>query len=152
MKEELSFSDYYKYCIACAVVYCIPVFFFFINEKFQNTWLLYLGSVLFAFAVLISDVVVSKKLKNVSKLSTMFTTGLKIIFRSIIIVCVIVALLAFIFRNNIFKQRPANFDSLYLLLPLSAILVNAMAAVFCVHVGAFSLFNWPKNAQGEDIT
>ena len=61
MKEELSFSDYYKYCIACAVVYCIPVFFFFTNEKFQNTWLLYLGSVLFAFAVLISDVVVSKK-------------------------------------------------------------------------------------------
>jgi hypothetical protein len=99
-------------------------FLFFTNEKFQNTWLLYLGSVLFAFAVLISDVVVSKKLKNVSKLSTMFTTGLKIIFRSIIIVCVIVALLAFIFRNNIFKQRPANFDSLYLLLPLSAILVK----------------------------
>src|SRR5689334_18332806 len=106
MKEELSFSDYYKYCIACAIVYCIPVFFFFLDEKFQNTWLLYLGSALFAFTVLISDVVVSKKLKNVSRLKAMIIAGFKIIFRSIIIACIIVALLAFIFRNNIYKQRP----------------------------------------------
>jgi len=152
MKDKLSFSDYYKYCIACALVYCIPVFFFFINEKFSNAWLLYLGTVLFAFAVLVSDVVVSKKLKNISGISAMFNTGFKIMFRSIPIICIIIAVLAFIFRHNVFQQRPTNFDSLYLLLPLSAILANAMAATFCIHVGAFSLFNWPKNAKGEDIT
>jgi hypothetical protein len=152
MNEKLSFSDYYKYSIACAVAYCIPAFFFFLNEKFSNTWLLYLGSALFAFTVLISDILVSKKLKNISRFRGMIAAGIKIIISSIIIICLIVALLAFIFRDHILKQTPVNFNSLYLLLPLSAILVNVMAAAFCVHVGAFSLFKYPKNAKGEDLT
>jgi hypothetical protein len=152
MKQKLLFSDYYKYSVICAVVYCIPAFFFFTNEKFSRTWLLYLGSAMFAFAVLISDVLVSKKLESISRFRAIIAAGIKLIFSSIPIICVIVAVLAFIFRHDILKQRPANFDSLYLLLPLSAILVNAMAAAFCVHVGAFSMYKYPKNAKGEDIT
>jgi len=152
MKEKLVFSDYYKYSIITAVVYCVPVLFFFMNEKFSNAWLLYLGSVLFAFSVLVSDVLVSKKLKGLSRFRAMIAAGAKINFSSIIIAFIIVAVLAFIFRNNMFRQRPANFDSLYLLLPLSVIIVNAMAAAFCVHVGAFSLYKYRKNAKGEDIT
>ena len=152
MKEKLVFSDYYKYSIITAAVYCVPVLFFFMNEKFSNAWLLYLGSVLFAFSVLVSDVLVSKKLKGLSRFRAMIAAGAKITFSSIIIAFIVVAVLAFIFRNNMFRQRPANFDSLYLLLPLSVILVNAMAAAFCVHVGAFSLYKYRKNAKGEDIT
>lgn len=152
MKEKLLFSDYYKYSILCAMLYCIPAFFFFTHENFPNIWLLYLGNALFAFAVLISDILVSKKLKDISSFRAMITAGIKITISSIVIVCLIVALLAFIFRDHIFKQRPANFNSLYLLLPLSAILVNLMAAAFCVHIGAFSLYRYPKNAKGEDIT
>ena len=152
MKEKLVFSDYYKYSIITAVVYCVPIFFFFMNEKFSNAWLLYLGSVLFAFSVLVSDVLVSKKLKGLSRFRAMLAAGMKITFSSIIIAFIIVAVLAFIFRNNMFRQRPANFDSLYLLLPLSVILVNAMAAAFCVHVGAFSLYKYRINAKEEDIT
>ncbi|HEY6978420.1 MAG TPA: hypothetical protein VH396_19110, partial [Chitinophagaceae bacterium] len=149
---KLSFSDYYKYSIACAVAYCIPVFFFFRNEKFGSIWLLYFGSALFAFAVLISDVLVSRKLKNISRFSAMIKAGGKIIISSIIMVCLIVAFLAFAFRNHILMQKPANFNSIYLLLPLSAILINLMAAAFCVHVGAFSMYKYPKNEKGEDIT
>src|SRR5690242_12236137 len=107
MKEKLLFSDYYKYSIPCAVAYCTPAFFFFINEKFQNTWLLYLGSALFAFAVLVSDVFVSKQLKDMSRFRAMIGAGIKITVSSIIIICLVVALLAFIFRDHIFRQKPA---------------------------------------------
>jgi hypothetical protein len=152
MKEKLSLSDYYRYSVACAVIYCIPVFFFFINEKFSSVWLIYLGSVLFGFAVLISDVMVTKKLNTTSKFAAIIAAGAKIIFSSIIIACIIVALLAFIFRRHALQQKPANFDSLYLLLPLSAIVINFIAAAFCVHIGAFSLYKYETNAKGEDIT
>jgi hypothetical protein len=152
MEEKFFFSYYYRYSILCAVAYCVPVLFFFKNERFSEMWLLYLGNICFGILLLISGIFVNNKLHQSASLKAMITSGLKVIASSIILMCIITAILAFIFRHNILLQAPVNYNGLYYTLPVNVIVVNFLLGTLCVSIGAFSIKTNQRNEKGEEIT
>ncbi|HTS44532.1 MAG TPA: hypothetical protein VMH01_09060 [Puia sp.] len=152
MKEDLTFHNYYKYIIICSLAYCIPVFWFFENERFRNAWLFYLGSFLFEAAVLLSAVLVSKKYGSDNRPRTLLNSGFKIMLFSIILNCVVVLGLGLIFKNNVLVRSPVNIGGLHMFLAVSATLINFFAAAFGVFLGYVTFREYEKNEKGEDVT
>jgi len=152
MEEKFFFSYYYRYSVLCAVAYCIPVLFFLKSDRFTDLWLLYLGNISFGILLLISGIFVNNKLHDTASLKAMMTAGIKVIVSSIIIMCVIVAILALIFRDSILKQAPVNYNGLYYTLPVDVIIVNFLLGTLCVSIGAFSIKTNQRNEKGEEIT
>jgi hypothetical protein len=152
MEEKFLFSYYYKYSIACCLAYCVPVFIFFKNETFSGLWLLYLGNMCFGCLLLVSGLFVNKTLHNNASLRSLIIPGVKVIVSSIIIICVAVALMAFIFRSRVMLQAPTNYNGLYSALALNAIIVNFLLGMLLVFIGAITIKTNQRNAKGEEIT
>ncbi len=155
MQEKFLFSYYYKYSLLCALAYCIPVFFYLENDSFTNSWVLYIGNTAYILLLLVSGYFVNKKLNDYASLRSMIIAGVKVIFSSILLICVLTTILAFAIRGNssaVVKSAPDTTDNLYYMLPLNAVLVNLLMGSFAVVVGAFTLKQNQKNARGQEIT
>jgi len=152
MQEKFLLSYYIRYSIACALAYCIPVYIFFKHEEFSQFWLLYLGNSLYACLMLISGLFVNKKLHNSASLRALIVPGIKVIFSSIIIVCLLVGILAVIFRHNIVQQAPTNYNGLFYALSVNAVLVNFIVGMLLIFIGAVTIKRNQRNEKGEEIT
>jgi hypothetical protein len=155
MKEKFLFSYYYKFSLLCAVAYCVPVCFFLANETYTNLWVLYLGNVLYVMFILVSGIFVTKKLNDSPSFNIMITSGAKVIFSSILIICIFLAIILLIDKysfGGVVKAAPDKTDSLYYMLPLDAILANCLIGFFGVVLGASAIRQNQKNARGQDIT
>ena len=152
MQEKFLFSYYYRYSIICAIAYCVPVFFFFKNEKFSEFWLLYLGNMCFGCLLLISGIFVNKTLHSSASLRSLIVPGIKVIVSSIIIIVLIVAILAVIFRKTVMQQAPTNYNGMYYEMALNVIIVNFLLGVIAVFLGAVAIKTNQRNEKGEEIT
>lgn len=155
MQEKFLFSYYYRYSLLCALAYCIPVIFYLMNDTFTNSWVLYIGNTAYILLLIISGYFVNKKLNDYASLRSMITAGAKVIFSSILIICILTAILAFAIRGNssaVVKSAPDRTDNLYYMLPLNAIFVNFLMGFFAVIIGAVTIKKNQKNASGQELT
>lgn len=152
MQEIHLSSYYYKYSIACALAYSVPVLFFFKNETFSQLWLLYLGNGCYGLLLLLSGIFVNKTLHSSASLKALIVPGIKVIVSSIIIICVIVATIALAFKNSTIQRAPTNYNGLYYDLAVNVVIVNFLLGMFTVFVGAIAIKTNQRNAKGEEIT
>lgn len=88
-----------------ALLYGISVVFFLKDEKYSDTWLLFLGNALFLFCIFIFGVIDSrKKNKNASKSFNGFAITLTGVFFS----CIIILLLTLVFAPNVYHIGSSN--------------------------------------------
>ena len=152
MQEERLYPFYNKYSIVCALAYTIPVYFFFRHEKFSELWLLYLGNCCFGVLLLLSGIFVNKKLHSEASLRSLIIPGLKVIAGSIFLICILMAALALVFKNNIMQQAPTNYNGLFFSLAVNAVIVNFLLGTLAVFLGAISIKTNQRNEKGEEIT
>ena len=135
---------HFKYSLACAIAYCIPAFFLFESGKYSNAWLLYLGNFCFAIILITGNVLLNNRKPELQTLRPMITTALKIELKGIVITCVLLLALVFIFHaGNILKHEPANVLGLYIMLPLNAVIIN-------LAVGGICIFFWVISAKKKE--
>ena len=130
-----------RFAIISSVLYSIPVIFFLKDQRYSDTWLLYLGSAIFLMCIFIFGIVYGGKTTNqTSKKYNGFTvTTLGVIFS-----CILILLLTLIFAPGVFnigpapdvmKQTPAaiaknNGHGLLFMMLADAIIINFCAGTF----------------------
>ena len=114
MQEKRLFPYYYKYSIACAIAYIIPVYFFFKHETFSELWLLYVGNCCFGLLLLISGIFVNRKLHSAASLRSLIMPGIKVIAVSIILICVLLGVLALTFKTMLCSRRQPTITDYFL--------------------------------------
>lgn len=152
MQERRLLPYYFKYSIACAIAYIIPVYFFFKHETFSELWLLYVGNCCFGLLLLISGIFVNKKLHSAASLRSLIIPGIKVIAASIILICVLLGVLAFTFKNHVMQQAPTNYNGLFFSIAVNAAIVNFLLGSLTVFLGAISIKTNQRNEKGEEIT
>lgn len=152
MQEDHLYPFYNKYSVVCALAYTVPIFFFFRHETFSQFWLLYLGNCCFGVLLLVCGIFVNKKLHSAASLRSLIIPGLKVIGGSILLICVFVGILGFIFKSNIVQQAPANYNGLVFSLATNAIVVNFLLGMLAVFIGAITIKTNQRNEKGEEIT
>ncbi|UAY52857.1 hypothetical protein [Ferruginibacter albus] len=124
-----------KPSLICSIAYCLPVFFLFRNDTYSNVWLLYLGNICFAILLLACTIFLKNKKEGLPTIQSIMSLAIKIEIGSILISCLIILLLGFIYKDgNILKHQPANVLGLYYMLPLSTILINFVIGIFGVYI------------------
>ena len=94
-----------KYSILPAIFYTIPLVIFIKDEKFSETWLLYLGNALFLCYTFLFGIFYSKQQKN--KTSPL-KAGLAVTVIGIIFSCILALIAVFIFAPGVFDIGPSN--------------------------------------------
>lgn len=152
MQEKKLHKHYYEYSIACTVAYIIPVFIFFLHEQYTRLWLLYIGNSAFALLLIVSGIIVNKKLHSNASLRSLISPGLRVTTIAIIMICILLVILGLIFSNKIVQQAPTNYNGLFLALVTNAVLVNYFIGSFTVVIGAVTIKTNQRNEKGEEIT
>ncbi len=88
-----------RFAIVSAALYCIPVIFFLKDEKYSQSWLLYLGNAIFLLSIFIFGIIYAFKEGNSTKTYNGFTVTLL----GVVFSCVLVFFLIFIFAPGIFN-------------------------------------------------
>lgn len=152
MKEQKLFPFYSKYTIVCALAYVIPVFFLFKHQAFTQLWLLYLGNSCYGCLLLVCGIFVNKRLHSAASLRSLIMPGIKVIASSITLICLLVAILALIFKSQTTQQAPANYNGLFTSLAINAVIVNFLLGTMTVFLGAITIKTNQRNEKGEEIT
>ena len=94
-----------RFGIISSVLYCIPVVFFLRDQRYTDTWLLYLGSAIFLICIFIFGIVYGGELPGeTSKVYNGVTvTGPVIIFS-----CILILLLTLILAPGVFDIGSAR--------------------------------------------
>lgn len=128
-----------RFSIFSAALYCIPVVFFLKDEKYSDTWLLFLGNALFLFCIFILGVINSREKNNNASFNGFTITIIGVIFS-----CIIILLLTLVFAPNVYhigsssevlQRTPAaitqkNQHGLLLMMLANAIIGNFCAGTF----------------------
>ncbi len=155
-------STYVVYSWVSAAVYSIPMICFFRLANYTESWILYIGNALFIVCVAISIISYNKKLGGNTRLTELVVAGHTITLIAIVISCLIILLLLFIYVPNIFdslpaekilKQAPANMgagktDGLVFALFVNATMVNFIAGSFASIVTSVSAKGNQKSETG----
>jgi MFS family permease len=154
MKQHITFFNYVKSGIACAIAYCIPLLFFFKNEQSKELWILYLSNIAFMIVLLGFAAMANNKLNDKKSIMQMFFAGLRLALAGIIITIPFVIILFILFGHNIAAKTPSNdnFIGIFQILLLNVVMVNFFVSCFAVLLAAVISEQFPKNSRGEEIT
>jgi uncharacterized membrane protein YhaH (DUF805 family) len=154
MNKDVTFPDYYKTGIACAIAYCIPLLFFLKNEQLTGTWILYIGNLAFTIILLISAAIINKRLHDETSIMQMLSAGTRLAIAGIVCTIPVMVALFFLFGHQFVRTGPANetFPGLFLLLLTNVVIVDIFVGCFGILFAALISKQYPKNKKGEDIT
>ena len=93
-----------KYAILPAILFSIPLIFFLQDEKFEKTWLLYLGNALFLFCIFVFVLLYSKKSNTNSPLNA----GLSVTFMGIAFCFILAIICIIVFAPGLFNIGAAK--------------------------------------------
>ena len=130
-----------RFGIISSVLYCIPVIFFLKDQRYTDTWLLYLGSALFLMCIFIFGIIYGGK--TVNQTSKVYNGSIVTIL-GVIFSCVLILLLTFIFAPgvlgigsapDILEHTPpavskTNGHGLLFMMFADAIIINFCAGIF----------------------
>ncbi len=164
MAKRVNLSLYLTYTILCAVAYCVPAFFVFSKDRYQSTWLLFLGNSFFLISMLFGIININKKLNENGELRTLILSGVSLIVSSILTIGVLLAILFFGFNvssigsahpNTVLKSAPSNTsidgatNGLIFMLLVSGIFVNLLVGAFAAFIAAATAKQKQETAKGH---
>jgi len=151
---------YFKYSIVPAIIASVPAIFFIKDDKFTQTWLLYLGDGIFLFSIITIMLIMSRKTHYEAATGSLLIAGHTITVFGIIVICLITFILLLFYVPDLFhlgntkevlKQAPANivFDKTHGLLYI--LFVNAVIGTFAA--GSFATlimsYSTKRNQEGD---
>lgn len=103
---------YFKYSLACAILFCIPMFIFLNDQTYTQTWLLYLGNGLFLCGVFVFMVFFNNRKNENASTQTMMAAGHVVTIMGIIISLIVAFIGVLIFVPSAFGMGNSNNDLL----------------------------------------
>lgn len=86
-------SFYTRYSWWAGILYCITVAVFFLVHNYSNSWLLFVGNMLFGAVIFIAVIRSNHRIHDAGSLKSLFMTGIKLSFFAVLIATVITLLL-----------------------------------------------------------
>ncbi len=161
IKKEGFLSFAFTYAAICAIVYAIPVMFFFNNPDFSNMWLLYLGSALFLMVMMFAIIKLNKKYGENVKTNSLVLSGHIITLMGVGLTLLIMLLLILINMPEVFSSapvqdpivdnKPANTNTPLFMLMLSAIVGNFSAGSFPSIIIPYATKRNQKTERGTQV-
>lgn len=154
---------YIKYSFAAAILYCGAVYIFIRSEAFSEAYVLYIGNMLFACAIITFILLYNRKRKQNAPIGVMVFAGHITTVIGIILACIICLFLLFVFAPDTFnilsghtyvlsKTPPQMTDK-----ARGSLLILFMNAIFGnISVGSFFSIILPyaakRNQKGDTAT
>jgi hypothetical protein len=101
---------YFKYSLACAILFCIPMFIFLSDQTYTKTWLLYLGNALFLVGVFVFMVFFNNRKNENASTQTMMVAGHTVTIMGMIIAFIIAFIAALVLVPSAFGMGASNND------------------------------------------
>ncbi len=161
IKKEGFLSFAFTHAAICAIVYIIPVIFFFQNADYSSMWLLYLGNALFLMVMMYAVVALNKKFGENVKTNSLVLSGHIITLMGIGIALLLMLLLTFVYMPEIYSSapvndpivdhRPANASKPLFMLMLSAFVGNFSAGSFPSIIIPYATKRNQKTERGNEV-
>lgn len=147
---------YWKYSVWAAILNTLSIVVFLFNRQYQNTWLLYVGNLLFAAVVLIGVFRGYHRVHDTASVRSSTMMGIKITIYGIllaILMCVVVLVINSIFTGLNDSSEPAQSgrgDVLFIILS-STIAINAILGALAAVIGATVVKKNQKTEAGKTL-
>jgi hypothetical protein len=97
------FTRYIKYSTAAAILYCIVVWIYIRDLSFTDSWLLYVGNFLFAFAIAVFIFRYNHQRAEKASSIEMIKASVVIAVTGVLISCVVIVMLLLIYTPDVFN-------------------------------------------------
>ncbi|MFL5746725.1 MAG: hypothetical protein ACJ751_18755 [Niastella sp.] len=147
---------YWKYSVWAAILNTLSIVVFLLNRQYQNTWLLYVGNLLFSAVVLIGVFRGYHRVHDSASVRSSTMMGIKITIYGIllaILMCVVVLVINSIFTGLNDRSEPAQSgrgDVLFIILS-STIAINAILGALAAVIGATVVKKNQKTEAGKTL-
>ena len=98
-------ASYFPYALASAILFAIPALFFVKNSTYAQSWLLYLGNMLFMLPMIVFMLAFNKKRKDLGVMTSLMEAGHIATVLGVILSCLLSLLLLFIYAGGIFQAN-----------------------------------------------
>jgi len=159
MFKKIHWRWYLPHAIVAATVYCIPVTIFLVNASYTQSWLLFLGNLLFLFVIVFFLFSFNKKRKDNAGSVTMLAAGIITTAIGTVVALVLCLLLMMLLIPGFF--RPGIADKVMTNAPANIITgktnglvfeVVASAIVGNVSAGSFVSVLFPFALKGDQTS
>lgn len=99
---------YFKYSLACAILFAIPMFIFLGDQSYRQTWLLYLGNGLFLCGVLVFLIFFNNRRDENASTQTMMGAGHIVTIMGMIIAFIIAVIAVLIMVPSAYGLGDSN--------------------------------------------
>lgn len=147
---------YWKYSVWAAILNTLSIVVFLFNRQYQNTWLLYVGNLLFSAVVLIGVFRGYHRVHDTASIQSSTMMGIKITIYGIllaIVMCVVVLVVNSMFTGLNDRSEPAQSgrgDVLFTILS-STIAINAILGALAAVIGATVVKKNQKTEAGKTL-
>jgi len=148
---------YWKYSLWAAILNTVSIIVYLFYRQYSNTWLLYVGNILFSSVVLIGVFRGNHRIHDTASVRSLFMMGFKITIYGILIamvLCGVVLIIDSIFTglNDQAGNPPQSGRSDVLFIIFSnTIAVNAVLGVLAALIGATVVKKDQKTEQGKTL-
>ena len=148
---------YWKYSLWAAILNTVSIVVYLLFRHYSNTWLLYIGNILFSTIVLIGVFRANHRIHDTASVRSLFMMGLKVTIYGILIAIVLCGLVLII--NSMFTGlndqagNPAQSgrgDVLFIILS-NTIAVNAILGALAAVIGATVVKKNQKTETGKTL-
>lgn len=154
-------STFITFALLAAISYAIMAAVFLFNTTYSNTWLLYLGNILFTVFVMYGIIQANHRVQDGASIKSMFTIGLQITLYALIIASVACLIMLGIksVMSNSYDAVPNSPDNagidtrgdLVLTLFMSVVVVNAILGGLAALVGSSVAKRNQKTERGKSL-
>ena len=147
---------YWKYSVWAAILNTLSIVVFLFNRQYQNTWILYIGNLLFCAAVLMGVFKGYHRVHDTASVRSSTMMGIKITIYGIllaILLCVVVLVINSLFTGLNDNSEPAQSgrgDVLFIILS-NTIAINAILGALTAVIGATVVKKNQKTEAGKTL-
>jgi len=147
---------YWKYSVWAAILNTLSIVLFLCFRQYQNTWILYLGNLLFSAVVLMSVFRGYHRVHDTASIRSSTMMGIKVTIYGIllaILLCVVVLVINSMFAGLNDSSEPAQSgrgDVLFIILS-NTIAVNAILGALAAVIGATVVKKNQKTETGKTL-
>jgi hypothetical protein len=147
---------YWKYSVWAAILNTLSIVVFLFNRQYQNTWLLYVGNILFSAVVLVGVFRGYHRVYDTASVRSSTMMGIKITIYGIllaILMCAVVLIINSMFTGLNDSSEPAQSgrgDVLFTILS-NTIGINAVLGALAAVIGATVVKKNQKTEAGKTL-
>jgi hypothetical protein len=147
---------YWKYSLWAAILNTLSIVVFLLYRNYENTWMLYIGNILFCAVVLMSVFRGYHRVHDTASIRSLTMMGIKVTIYGILLaiaLCVVVLVINSMFTGLNDKSEPSQSgrgDVLFIILS-NTIGVNAVLGALAAVIGATVVKKNQKTEAGKTL-